>query len=243
ATFGFLRFTRGISSAFDEAIKFERELVRISQVSDKPLNSLGRLQKQIFDLSTTFGNSSTELAESARVLAQAGFSIDEIDRTLRTLAKTDVAPNFKNLKDSTEATIAIMRQFGIEANHIDKAFDAINKSASAFAFEAEDITAAVKRAGSTFSEAGGQFDEFIALFGSIRQRTRQAPETIATSLRTLIPRLQRKRTNDLLETFGISIRGNVNGRENQFIGPLKALEAIAKGIERIGDVRDPKVFE
>ena len=52
-------------------------------------------------------------------------SESESDLALEALAKSSLAPSFDNLADSTEAVIALMRQFSIEAKDVDKALGSI----------------------------------------------------------------------------------------------------------------------
>ena len=59
-------FTTAISNGFREALEFERELIKIAQVSGRTVNSLRGLTKEITRLATTFGVSSQELLETSQ---------------------------------------------------------------------------------------------------------------------------------------------------------------------------------
>ena len=73
-TFGLVR---SFSEAVKEAISFERELVRISQISKISVASLSGLKNEVTNLSTEFGVSSAELLDVAKTLVQAGNSIND----------------------------------------------------------------------------------------------------------------------------------------------------------------------
>ena len=88
-----------------------------------------------------------------------------------------------------------------------------------FAVEASDIVVAIRRAGGSFKAAGGQVEELIALFTSVRGTTRETAETIATGFRTIFTRLQRPTTIKFLRQFGVEL----TDLEGKFVGVLLLL--------------------
>ena len=82
ATGSMLALARAIKNAVGEAVAFERELVRISQVTSKTVKQLSGLTQEVTKLSTVWGANSKELLNTSRVLAQAGFSITKIKGAL-----------------------------------------------------------------------------------------------------------------------------------------------------------------
>ena len=88
ATGSFLALARGIKNGTAEAIAFERELVKISQVTGKSVSQLQGLTKEVTRLSTSLGASSSDLLNVSRTLAQAGFNATKTKQALETLAQT-----------------------------------------------------------------------------------------------------------------------------------------------------------
>lgn len=229
ATFAIRNLTRSIKDAFSEAIQFERELVKIAQVNDRSIKSLKGLTSEITRLSTQFGVSSAKLLQSSRILSQTGLSAEKVRVSLQALAKSDLAPTFNNINQTTEASIAIFRQFKLEAQDLERVLGSINAVAGRFAVEAEDINVAVRRTGGVFAAAGGQIEELIALFTSVRATTRESAESIATGFRTIFTRLQRTRTINFLDDLGIQLRD----AEGQFVGPLNAIRALSTELNKL----------
>ena len=215
-------FTTAIRNGFKEAVDFERELIKIAQVSGRTVGSLRGLTKEITKLATTFGVSSQELLETSRVLAQTGMTARETQTALSALAKASLAPTFKDMNDTVEASIAAMRQFGISAGQLEAKLGAINAVAGSFAVEAADISFAIRRTGGAFKAAGGQLEELIALFTSVRSTTRESAETIATGFRTIFTRIQRPQTIAYLRELGVELQ-NAAG---QFVGPMEAVKRL-----------------
>jgi TP901 family phage tail tape measure protein len=229
-----------MKSAGKEAFDFQGQLVKISQVEGSTVKSLRGLQDEVTRLATTLGVSSKDLINTAQILAQAGLSARDTKVAMEALAKTTLAPTFENINSTVEGSIAIMSQFGIATKDLEKALGSTNKVAAEFAVESDDIIQAVRRAGGAFAAASAgvsqgtdAFNEFIAVFTSVRATTRESAESIATGLRTVFTRLQRTSTIDQLEELGIAM----SDVEGKFIGPFKAINNIAKALESI-DPRD-----
>ena len=241
ATGVFLSLARAIKNSTGEAIAFERELLKISQVTGKSTSQLSGLVEEVTKLSRSLGASSGELLAVSKTLAQAGFSAEKTKQALESLAQTTLAATFNNIEDTTEAAIAVLRQFSNEARRsggeiqfLQSTLDAINSVSKSFAVEAGDLTTVIRRVGGVFSAAGGNVNELIALFTSVRSTTRESAETIATGLRTIFTRLQRTDTVDQLKALGIELRNS----QGQFVGAYEAVRRLSAGLSGL----DPRDF-
>lgn len=229
-----------LKSGFSEAVKFDKEMVKLSQVTGLAVKNLSDISDEVTRLSIKFGTSSSELIVVASTLAQAGLSAKDTKVALEALAKSSLAPSFRDINETTEASIAILTQFGLKAKDLEGVLGSINSVSAAFAVEAEDITAAVRRAGGVFataakgiSEPKQALNEFIAIFSSVRSTTRESAETIATGLRTIFTRIQRGSTIELLKKFGVQL----TDLEGKFVGPYEAVNRLSEALNRI-DPRD-----
>ena len=240
ATGVFLGIARAIKVGTTEAISFEKELLKISQVTGKSVRGLRDLTTEVTRLSRTFGAASAELLNASRTLSQAGFSADKATKALQILAQTDLGATFDSITDTTEGAIAMLRQFRKEAQlaggdiaFLEKSLSAINSVSKAFAVESADLITVVRRTGGVFEAAGGKLNELVALFTSVRATTRESAETIAVGFRTIFTRIQRVETIDQLKELGIVLQD----AKGQFIGPMKAIEQLSKALAGL-DPRD-----
>ena len=241
ATGAFLGLARAIKNSTGEAIAFERELLKISQITGKSVSQLTGLVAEVTKLSRGLGASSSDLLSVSKTLAQAGFSAQRTKQALESLAQTTLAATFNNIEDTTEAAIAVLRQFSAEARRsggeikfLQSTLDAINSVSKNFAVEAGDLTTVIRRVGGVFSSAGGSVNELIALFTSVRSTTRESAETIATGLRTIFTRIQRTDTVDQLAALGIQLRDS----QGQFVGAYEAVRRLSAGLSAL----DPRDF-
>jgi TP901 family phage tail tape measure protein len=234
-------FTQGIGGALDEAIKFERELIKVAQVTGKTVAQLSNLTNEIKSLATNLGVSSSELLNVSRALSQAGFSARETKVALDALAKSSLAPTFEDMAKTAEGAIAIFNQFGKGAAALEGQLGAINAVAGQFAVEAGDLISVIRRTGGVFKAAGGDLNELIALFTSVRATTRESAESIATGLRTIFTRIQRPRTIKFLEGLGVSLVD----LEGKFVGPFEAIKRLSEALGGLeaGDLRFVRIAE
>ena len=233
--------TNSLANSIAEAIDFQREMVKIAQVSGKTMGQLKGLQNTITGLASSLGTSSTELLKVTRILAQAGVQANDLEVALAALAKTTLAATFDNIENTAEGAVAILRQFGEGVGALERQLGAINAVAGQFAVESGDLIGAVRRFGGVFKSAGGSLEELLAIFTSVRATTRESAESISTGLRTIFTRIQRPKTISYLRQLGIEL----TDAEGKFVGPMKAAQLLSEALSGLaeGDLRFVKIAE
>jgi TP901 family phage tail tape measure protein len=237
----FMTVVYGIKSGIAEAISFEREMVKVQQVTGRTEQGLASLKDTIGELGTTFGSSSKELINVTRLLAQAGLTSRDTAIALEAISRSSLAPTFNSMAETTEGVIASMRQFNRSALETNATLGSLNAVAGKFAVESSDLISVIRRTGGAFTAAGGSLEELLALFTSVRATTRESAETIATGFRTIFTRLQRPRTIGFLRDLGIELQDT----KGQFIGAFQAVEQLHLAMKNLDpkDVRFARIIE
>ena len=225
-----IRFSRVITSATRDAIKYQSELARIAQTNDLALESTRNLSKEILAVSKTYVISAIKVAETVKVLTQAGVSFREATDAAKSLAKTTLLASFDDYETTLNGVIAAMKQFNIEGSKVEELLGSINLVSKRYAVESNDLVESIIRAGGVFSTAGDSVEELLALITSVRGTTRESAETIATGFRTIFARLQRPKTIEYFKELGIQL----NTLEGDFIGNFESIQKISQGLERAG---------
>ena len=227
--------------AIKEAVDFNFQMVRLKQVGKDAPDVLDSISKAIGRISTGLGVSSKDLVQSAVTLRQAGLSAYETKVALETLAKTTLAPTFKDINNTTEGMISILGILKTDVGQLEKQFGSINRVAADFAVESSDIIEAWRRSGAAFKAAGGDLHEFIGLFTAVRSTTRESAETIAAGFRTIFARSERGDTIARLKGLGVELQ-KIPG---QFVGPMQAVKNLydVLGKEPAGSLKLAKVVE
>ena len=229
-------FVRAVQTATKAALDYEREIVKVVQVTGAGAAKIAQLKSTIDDLSKSLGVDANELAELARIFSQTGQTIDEVRDSIRAIARSSLAPSFGEMKNTAEGLIAAMAQFNIASSRSEEVLAGLNAVSKKFAVEAEDMISVIRRAGGVFSTAAGDMtdpvkslNELIGIFTAVRSTTRESADTIAVGLRTIFTRIQRRSTIDFLKQFNvelIDVRGN-------FIGLFPAFQELSRGLSDI----------
>lgn len=223
------------------ALEFDKEMIRFKQVGSDSNEIISDMAKTISKLGINWGISSAEMAKSAVVLRQAGLSARETKVALEALGKTTLSSSFEDLKSSTEGVIAILKQFGGSAQDLEKQLSAVSKVSADFPVESADLVEAIKRTGGAFKQAGGNLNELLALFTTIRGTTRESAESIATGMRTILARLQDPAISKKLHEIGVEIYD----WKGQFVGPLEAINRLGEALRKLpaGDIRASQILK
>lgn len=242
ATFGAARLIFG---GLKDAANFQRELIKVSQVSGSTANTIADLRNEITRLGHSLAAPADELNNVAKTLSQAGFKIGEVKTLLEALAQTRLAATFGTIAQTTEGVIALSGQFKLKVGDMSDALGIINEVAAKYAVESDDLISAIRRTGGVFVAASGDISqgtkalsEFSALFTSVRQTTRQASETISTGLRTVFARLERPKTVKYFKDLGVDLTDN----EGKFVGVYQAIQKIGQALDGL-DTRSLKFAE
>lgn len=249
----FVKLAGNIHHAADEALEFQHNLVRLSQLGAVSNREVGEVSDTITGLSTSLGVSSKELSDVTIYLKGAGLNVTEVKDALEALSKTSLAPTFKDIRSTTEGLLSLRSQFKLSSKDYADVLGSINNVAREFAAESEDIIEAVRRSGAAFKASAGDLqspkqslNEFIALFTSVRATTRESAESIATALRTVFANLQSNKVVKSLQEMGINLRytreeaaATGQNLENQFVGEYKAIQRISQALKGI-PTTDPR---
>jgi TP901 family phage tail tape measure protein len=248
-----LSFIQSVREAFKESLSFEKEMIRLEQVSGGTKAEIADTANEVTRLATTFGVSSKDLSQAAVSIAAAGYKANEAKQALEALAKASLAPSFDKMSDTVEGAIAAMAQFNIGTKDLQGALGSINQVSNQFAVESKDLIEGIRRAGGAFKIAGGDFNEFLALFTTIRSTTREGAESIGAGLRSIFTRLQRPQVIQDLEDLGIHLRYTrqeaaalgQSRLESQFVGPYEAVKRLGEALKDLpaGDPRLTSIVE
>ena len=235
-------FIRAVQTATKEALTFERELVKLEQITGRGGKALNEIRKSVDDLSQSLGIDANELLKIGKTFAQTGQTLDQVKRSMEAVARASLAPTFGTMASTTEGLVAAMAQFNIKAADSEKVLGSLNAVSKKFAVESSDLISVIRRAGGVFAATATQMknpieslNELIAIFTSVRSTTRETADTIATGLRTIFSRIQRPRTIEFLKQYGVELLD----LQGNFIGTFKAFQALSTGLDSIikrGDV-------
>ncbi|MHC4710409.1 MAG: phage tail tape measure protein, partial [Planctomycetota bacterium] len=208
----------------------------MQQITGKTVRQLDGLKNTVRDLATNFGQDANEILEIGQIFAQTGQSIREIRSSITAVSKASLAPTFGDMASTAEGLVAALNQFGIAASESEAILGSLNRVSKRFAVESDDLIAAIRRAGGVFALSAGEVEkpidalnQFVGVFTAVRSTTRESAETVATGLRTIFSRIQRRGTIDVLQQLGINLT-DANGK---FIGLFESFRVLSSELDRL----------
>ena len=242
-------------SATESAVELDTEFTKLEQIFAGSNTIIGSVDKNVQSLASNiltlgknFGVSTTEISKSADILAQAGIQGKDLEKVLTASTQAKLGPTFTDSTQITEAAIAAMNQFNLKANDVKDVLGGIAQVSAQYAVESDGITKAIRRAGGAFAaaKADGQsylsaLGDFVGAFTVLKEQTREADETLATSLRNVLNRLQRGSVQKFLkDKYSIDLLD----QNNQFKGFAAAIQEVSSKIKELNiKSGDPRFAE
>jgi len=196
---------KAFTSLVKSTIDVQKSLTDINVILNASAGTLDKFGNSLFDIAKNTGQSFDVVAVAATELSRQGLGLEEtLRRTQDALILTRLSGlDTASAVEALTATINSFNKAGLDSTTI------INKLANvdaAFAVSSGDLAEAIKRVGSSASDAGVGFDELLAIVTSVQQTTARGGAVIGNSLKTIFTRIERTETLDQLEELGIKVR-------------------------------------
>lgn len=185
-------------SAFDFYKSLDSALNEIYVVSSLSIDQVNKLQNSFINMAKNTGMSIDDVTKSAVLFYQQGLNTDEV------LEMTRVTSQFAKVAgiDATDAAdklTAAVNGYCLAAENASEVADKFNKVAAASAADINELSTAFSKAAAQANQAGVSMDNYLAYIATMEEATREAPENIGTSLKTIFSRMQQIKTGENTE--------------------------------------------
>ena len=210
-------------SAFEFYKSLDSALNEIYVVSNLTIDSVNGLKSSFISMAKDTGVAIDDITRSATLFYQQGLSTKEV------MEMTEVTSQFAKVAgiDATDAAdklTAAVNGYCLAAEDAALVADKFNKVAAASAADINELSTAFSKAAAQANQAGVGMDNYLAYIATMVEATREAPENIGTSLKTIMSRMQQVKeagtTEDgetdvnqvetALKSVGVALR-NANG--------------------------------
>lgn len=195
--FGISLSAAGIANYFKQVLKqswefyksLDAALTEISIVSNYSREQVQGLTDDFISLSQKTGMAIDDIAQASVIFFQQGLNTDEV------MTMTEVTAQFAKVagEDVTTAAdqlTAAVNGFQIGVEHAIDVADKLNAVAAKSAASIEEISTAMEKSAAQANQAGVSMDRYLAYIATMEEVTREAPENIGTSLKTIMARFQ-----------------------------------------------------
>lgn len=185
-------------SAFDFYKSLDSALNQIYVVSNLTNTAVDDLKGNFINMAKTTGMALDDVTRSAVLFFQQGLNKDEV------LTMTEVTSQFAKVAgiDATDAAdklTAAVNGYCLAAENAAEVADKFNKVAAVSAADINELSTAFSKAAAQANQAGVSMDNYLAYIATMEEATREAPENIGTSLKTIFSRMQQIKTGNNTE--------------------------------------------
>lgn len=164
-------------------VETEDAVISISRVLDENISN-GEIADEIYRIAQSLGQTFDVVQEIAQNFAKAGLDWQD---TLKATEAAVLALNVAELDaaEASEGLIAIMQQFGYEAEDLTYIIDVLNKTADKSAVDTQELLAALQKTGSYAKESNLTLEQTVALITAISEATAASGQNIGNALKSL----------------------------------------------------------
>lgn len=212
-----------VGSSIRNAVELQKALKQLQAISGATSGEMKILQQTVFDVGNTTNFTNAQVAETATVLAQAGFSARQIKEALPAVAQLATATG-ASLEDAAQSVTSILTVFNLSADQTasvsNKLASALNSSKLDFA----QLSLGIQYAANTSADAGLTFEEMVAALGAMSNAGIKSGSTLGTGLRNIIESLENPSAKFIgyLEKMGVAAE-DVDVKSVGLVSALKTL--------------------
>ena len=187
-----------IQSSFEFYKSLDSALNQIYVVSDLSSKAVNGLKGDFINMAKETGMAIDDITRSAVLFYQQGLNTDEV------MKMTEVTAQFAKVAgiDATDAAnklTAAVNGYCLSANEAADVADKFNQVAASSAADINELSTAFSKAAAQANQAGISMDNYLAYIATMEEKTREAPENIGTSLKTIFSRMQQVKTGENTE--------------------------------------------
>lgn len=192
-------FVDAVLSKGQEVITFledvDKNLTNIRIVSGKSQSEMAGFLETSMDTAKGLGSVTNDYLKASEIYYQQGLSTSEvIERTNATVQAANISN--QSVSSTADQATAILNGFNVEASRTVEVLDKIAQVGAGTATDFEEIAKASQKVASSASEANFTIDQTLGMIATISSITREAPETIGTSLNAIIGRFNDLKAKD-----------------------------------------------
>lgn len=232
---GSFQYLLNYTAQYDEEL---HQLQAISAVSDKGLKGL---KTTIEDVANSTKFTSLEVAQASTVLAQAGLTVSQIEKTLPAIANLATATG-TDLATSTDVITSTLNIYNLQVTEATRVTNSLTTAMNESKADISGFQTAIQYAGNFAAQLGMTYEETASAIAAATQAGIRSKSMLGTGLRAVLTEFL-KPTDKLvaqLAKVGLTV-DDINVKSKGFVNVLRTLsnagfgaEEAFKGMERRG---------
>lgn len=187
-----------LKNSFEFYKSLDSALNEIYVVSSLSIDKVNELQQSFLNMAKTTGMALDDVTRAAVLFYQQGLNTDEVLEMTRVTAQFAKVAGI-DATDAADKLTAAVNGYRLSAQDAMSVADKFNKVAAASAADINELSTAFSKAAAQANQAGVSMDNYLAYIATMEEATREAPENLGTSLKTIFARMQQIKSGDNTE--------------------------------------------
>lgn len=214
-----------------DAPKMEDWLSETQAIAGSAKGTMSELAKSIYEVGSNSRFTTEELTKTTTVLAQAGYSAEDISKLLGSVNSLATATG-TDLKTSVDLLTSSMSLWTSQTSDAAQMVDALVVAVNSSKAEISSIQKGMQYAGAAASQMGMSFNETVAAMSAVTNAGLKTRSIMGTGLRAVLTELSdpSKKLQKELDKVGLTL-SDVNVRTQGFTNVVKKLSEAGFGAE------------
>lgn len=220
-----------VRAGSEAAPKMEEWLAETQAIAGATSGSMKDLAKSIYEVASNSRYTTEELTRTTTVLAQAGYSAEDISKLLGSVNQLATATG-TDLNRSVDLLTSSMSLWTSQTSDASKMVNALIVAVNGSKAEINSIQKGMQYAGAAASQMGMSFEETVAAMSAVTNAGLKTRSIMGTGLRAVLTELSApsKKLQKELEKVGLTI-SDVNVRTKGFSNVIQTLAEAGFGAE------------
>lgn len=193
---------QSILNSTHQAVQYMKDLdvslTNIRMVTDYSKEDMREFAQYANDAAQALGSTTTAYTNASLIFAQQGYNLEDSSKLGEYSIKLANVTG-QQTSDTSNQITSYMNAFQMDIEDIGSALDKWAEVANVSAADVKELSVATQKAGSTASTVGVNMDQLAAQIATIESVTRDAPENIGNSLKTIYARFSDLSLGETLE--------------------------------------------
>lgn len=218
-------------AGFEAAPNMEEWLAETQAIAGATSGSMNDLAKSIYEVASNSRYTTEELTRTTTVLAQAGYSAEDISKLLGSVNQLATATG-TDLNRSVDLLTSSMSLWNSQTSDASKMVNALTVAVNDSKAEINSIQKGMQYAGAAASQMGMSFEETVAAMSAVTNAGLKTRSIMGTGLRALLTELSNpaSKLQKELKKVGLTV-SDVNVRTEGFTNVMKKLAESGFGAE------------
>lgn len=212
--FAWREFAQQIRTGIQYLKELDVILTEISVVTGKSRQQVAALSKEFNTMASKLGRTTAEVARASKIFFRQGKTTEEV---MKLVEATTIAASVAHidLAEASDYLTSTLNGFQMEATQAMEIVDKFSAVGANAGTSFEEMAQALKKVAASANNANVDIDHMISYLATVSEVTREAPENIGTSFKTLFARMQKIKDGDMpkelnevdtaLQSIGISL--------------------------------------